>query len=210
MPGWCSAYSCSNERTVSNRSRGITFHKFPKDKDLRKKWEVALRREGFTASDQSIVCSQHFKQADFDQTGQIVRLCHGAIPSLFSFPVHLQKLVKGRATSTARRAEESLYVASEDSPEMATSHPQPQPNDDHSYSLPASTPALKTKFNEALARVESLEQERKNAISREKRAKMTVKSLLGDLREKNLINEELSEKLSFYSGGCAQWMPSLA
>lgn len=39
------------------------------------------------------------------------------------------QLVKGRATSTARRAEESLYVASEDSPEMATSHPQPQPND---------------------------------------------------------------------------------
>ena len=41
---------------------------------MRKKWEVALRREGFTASDYSIVCSEHFKQADFDWTGQIVRL----------------------------------------------------------------------------------------------------------------------------------------
>ncbi|CAL8255403.1 unnamed protein product [Boreogadus saida] len=36
-------------------------------------------------------------------------------------------------------------------------------------------------------------------MSREKRAKTTVKALLGDLREKNLINEELSEKLAFYS-----------
>ena len=27
MPSWCSAYSCSNERAVENRNRGITFHK---------------------------------------------------------------------------------------------------------------------------------------------------------------------------------------
>ncbi|CAL8255397.1 unnamed protein product [Boreogadus saida] len=40
-------------------------------------------------------------------------------------------LVKGRATSTSRRADESLSVASKDSPELTTSHPQPQPNDDH-------------------------------------------------------------------------------
>ena len=59
---------------------------------MRKKWEGALRREGFTASDYSVVCSQHFKQADFDRTGQIVRLLDGVIPSLFSFPVHLQKV----------------------------------------------------------------------------------------------------------------------
>lgn len=37
-------------------------------------------------------------------------------------------------------------------------------------------------------------------MAREKRAKTTVKSLLGVLREKNLINEELKEKLEFYSG----------
>ena len=37
-------------------------------------------------------------------------------------------------------------------------------------------------------------------MAREKRAKTTVKSLLGDLREKNLINEELEERLEFYSG----------
>uniref|UniRef100_A0A8C5A4K2 THAP-type domain-containing protein n=1 Tax=Gadus morhua TaxID=8049 RepID=A0A8C5A4K2_GADMO len=45
----------------------------------------------FTASDYSVVCSQHFKQGDFDRTGQIVRLLDGVIPSLFSFPVHLQR-----------------------------------------------------------------------------------------------------------------------
>ncbi|CAL8257061.1 unnamed protein product [Arctogadus glacialis] len=74
---------------------------------------------------------------------------------------------------------------------MTTSHPQPQPNDDHGYTLPASLTAVKAKVNEHLARVESLE--------REKRAKTTVKDLLGDLRENNLINEELSDTLAFYS-----------
>ncbi|KAK7130379.1 hypothetical protein R3I93_019877 [Phoxinus phoxinus] len=92
MPEHCAAYSCSNRRTSANKARGITFHKFPKNKDARKKWEVALRREGFTASASTVLCSQHFKQGDFDRTGQIVRLRDGVIPSVFSFPVHLQSV----------------------------------------------------------------------------------------------------------------------
>ncbi|KAL7396666.1 hypothetical protein ABVT39_009658 [Epinephelus coioides] len=70
---------------------------------------------------------------------------------------------------------------------------------DHGYALPASPTSLKTRLNEALARVESLEREKMNAMAREKTAKTTVKSLLGYLREKNLINEELKERLEFYA-----------
>uniref|UniRef100_A0A8C1MW23 THAP-type domain-containing protein n=1 Tax=Cyprinus carpio TaxID=7962 RepID=A0A8C1MW23_CYPCA len=99
---------------------------------LQKKWEVALRREGFHASDTSVLCSHHFNQGDFDRTGQIVRLRDGVIPSVFSFPVHLQR--------------------------------------DHGYALPASPTALKTRLNEALARVEHLEREKKNSKAREKRS----------------------------------------
>ncbi|XP_061587274.1 THAP domain-containing protein 6-like isoform X2 [Cololabis saira] len=199
MPGWCAANSCSNERTKENRSRGITFHKFPRDVEIRKKWEVALRREGFVATDHSIICSQHFKQADFDRTGQIVRLRDGVIPSLFNFPVHLQKSVKGRATSTAREAEESLCAVSDDPPEMAT--PQPQPNEDHSYTLSTSPTALKAKLEAAMVRVGSLEREKRNAISREKRAKLTVKSLLGELREQNLLTKSTGVKMVPVSHG---------
>ncbi|KAJ4923428.1 hypothetical protein JOQ06_021427 [Pogonophryne albipinna] len=54
MPEHCAAYCCANRRTIANRGRGITFHKFPKDKDMRKKWEVALSRERFTASESSL------------------------------------------------------------------------------------------------------------------------------------------------------------
>lgn len=48
--------------------------------------------------------------------------------------------------------------------------------------------------------MESLEREKKNATAREKGAKTTVKNILGDLREKNLINEELKKKLDLYTG----------
>ncbi|KAM4735671.1 THAP domain-containing protein 6-like [Anableps anableps] len=194
MPQHCAANFCSNRRTVDVRARGITFHKFPKDKDMRKKWEVSLRRKGFTASDSSVLCSEHFNQDDFDRTGQIVRLRDGVIPSIFSFLVNLQRPENCRTTVTSRGAEASLSVASQDA-----SQPQPQPNDDHGYALPASLTALTAKLKEALARVESLEQEKKNAMAREKRAKTTVQSLLGDLSDKKLINKELRERLEFYS-----------
>lgn len=49
-------------------------------------------------------------------------------------------------------------------------------------------------------RVESLEKERRNAKDRERRAKNTVSGLLEDLREKQIINEELKEQLDIYSG----------
>ncbi|KAF6730373.1 hypothetical protein FQA47_022549, partial [Oryzias melastigma] len=104
---------------------------------------------------------------------------------------------KGRTTSTSRRAEESMSAASQD--ETSASLPQPQPKNDHGYALPASPTALKARLHEALARVESLEREKKNAMAREKRAKTTVLSILADLRENKLINEELNEKLEFYS-----------
>ncbi|XP_039547189.1 THAP domain-containing protein 6-like [Pimephales promelas] len=200
MPEHCAAFSCSNRRTIGpNRGRGITFHKFPKDKVMRKKWEVAMRRKGFHASNSSVLCSQHFQQGDFDRTGQTVRLQNNVIPSVFSFSVHPKRLEKVRTTSTSRRAAESQSVDSKDSQKIATSSPKPQPNDDHRYALPVSLTALKTKLNEALARVESLEREKKNSKAREKRAKTTVNSILGDLRGKNLINDELKEKLKLYS-----------
>ncbi|KAG1952480.1 THAP domain-containing protein [Pimephales promelas] len=161
MPSSCAAWGCTNRRTIENRSRGITFHKFPKDKEVRRQWEVATRRQGFSASDFSVLCSEHFESDHFDRTGQTVRIRDGAKPSVFSFPPHLQK--------------------------------------DHTYALPASPTSLKARLCEALARVESLEREKRNVKDRERRAKSTVRDVLEDLKGKNLINEDLKERLNFYS-----------
>jgi len=66
--------------------------------------------------------------------------------------------------------------------------------------LPASPTVLKARLSEALARVGSLEREKRNSMLREQRAKKNVHGLLEDLREKNLMNEELKDRLECYSG----------
>ncbi len=68
------------------------FEGFLSDTGLRRQWEVAIRKEGFVATESSKLCSEHFKPDDFDRTGQIVRLRDGATPSVFNFPSHLQRV----------------------------------------------------------------------------------------------------------------------
>ncbi|KAK9957288.1 hypothetical protein ABG768_011548 [Culter alburnus] len=196
MPDSCVAWGCKNRRTALTKSRGITFHKFPKGKALRKQWEIALRRKGFSVSDSSVLCSEHFREQDLDRTGQTVRVRDGAKPSVFNFPAHLQRPVSTRKTRTSRKAEESLSVDCS----LQLQETKPLPNVDHSYALPADPTGLKARLSEALARVESLERDMRNVKKREQRAKNIVLALLQDLSGKNLIDEELEHKLNFYSG----------
>ncbi|KAF3842697.1 hypothetical protein F7725_001546 [Dissostichus mawsoni] len=64
MPDFCAAYGCSNHRSLETRTRGITFHVFPKTGERRRQWEVALRRDGFVSSGRTLLCSEHFR-SDF-------------------------------------------------------------------------------------------------------------------------------------------------
>uniref|UniRef100_A0A3Q3A2X3 Si:ch73-130a3.4 n=1 Tax=Kryptolebias marmoratus TaxID=37003 RepID=A0A3Q3A2X3_KRYMA len=197
MPHSCAARNCTNRFTAQTRSNGITFH-FPKDKELRKQWETAVGREGFSAGPSSMLCSEHFRPETFDRTGQTVRIRAGAVPSVFCLPAHLHRPVATRTSQTSKRAQETLSL---DCPQLVQeAEPQPVPNVDHSYALPSSNEDLRARLREALARVESLERERRNAKDRERRAKNAVSGLLEDLRAKNLINEELKEQLDIYSG----------
>uniref|UniRef100_A0A3B5AB60 THAP domain-containing protein 6-like n=1 Tax=Stegastes partitus TaxID=144197 RepID=A0A3B5AB60_9TELE len=143
---FCAAYGCSNRRGVESRARGITFHLFPKTRERRRKWELALRRKGFAAADRTVLCSEHFRSQDFDRTGQTVRLRDGVVPSIFNFPAHLQKVCV------------------------------------------------------SLTNKVKLQREKMNSLRREKRAKDNMQALLEELKEKNLINEELKDKLDCYSG----------
>ena len=52
-----------------------------------------MRREGWSPSVHSRICSDHFKEAVIDRTGQRVELRHGATPTRFKkFPKHLKKV----------------------------------------------------------------------------------------------------------------------
>ncbi|XP_029919572.1 THAP domain-containing protein 2-like [Myripristis murdjan] len=197
MPAHCAAHGCTNRRNTDTRQQGITFHRFPRDGGCRRRWERALRRAGFAASDESVLCSQHFRTSDFDRTGQTVRIRPDVIPSVFNFPDRHQRPETTRTTATSRRAEQSLQA--DISPNAPEKQQQPNVELDHNYSLPCSPAALKAKLSEASARVLSLEKEKRNAQVRERRAKHVINALLTDLREKNLLNKELNERLQSYS-----------
>ncbi|XP_067113758.1 THAP domain-containing protein 6-like [Osmerus mordax] len=161
MPQCCAAWGCTNCRTITTRICGITFHKFLKEKELRRQWEFAVRRETFSASDYSVLCSEHFKQEDIDRTGQIVWIRDVAKPTVFIF----QRQVATRTTQASRKAEESLSV------DCCLQETEPLPNVEHLYAMPASPTGLKTKFSKALGRVKSLERDMRNTKVRERRAK---------------------------------------
>ncbi|XP_037604677.1 THAP domain-containing protein 6 isoform X2 [Sebastes umbrosus] len=197
MPDSCSAWGCKNRRTIQTKALGITFHKFPKAKELRLQWDTAVRREGFFTKKYAVVCSEHFRLEDFDSTGQTVRIRDGAVPIAVSFPTHLKRPMTTRTTQTSKRAAESLSVKTEPLPDVpvttrttrvsrraeeSRSVTEPLPDVDHTYALSASPEDLKVRLSEALARVESLERQVRNLKDRERRAKAALHGLLKHLR----------------------------
>ncbi|KAM3871390.1 THAP domain-containing protein 6-like [Diretmus argenteus] len=195
MPDYCAAFGCSLIRSRENRQKGITFHRFPKDALIRKAWTIAVRREDFKPGNRAVLCSCHFKLDDFDRTGQTVRLKEGVIPSVFpAFPDHLNKLPdKARSTRTSTQASEaSDHVPVCDYPEQLNPSTL-----DHHYALDPDQ--VKQKLTETQRRAEELQRQLRNAKDRDRRSKTTVKALLDELREKNMISEELQLKLDHYS-----------
>ncbi|XP_077485253.1 THAP domain-containing protein 1-like [Amblyomma americanum] len=92
MVGSCVAYDCTNSVKTTP---GVTFHKFPKDAEVRTLWECAVRREGCKAKDGDRLCSVHFTPERFDRTGQTTRLRPGTVPAVFpAFPERLQAPIK--------------------------------------------------------------------------------------------------------------------
>lgn len=88
---FCSVPLCTNSK---RKQPHLSFHDFPNDVELRKKWLTAIRRdEGQTFTirrGSTFVCSQHFQSDDFQLslTGGIVRrLNSGAVPSRFHWSV---------------------------------------------------------------------------------------------------------------------------
>ncbi|RXN16700.1 THAP domain-containing 6-like isoform X1 [Labeo rohita] len=178
--------------------------RFPKSRERRRKWEVALRRDGFVATDRTLICSEHFKTEDFDRTGQTVRIKDGAIH--FQLPSTSSK-VAIRSTTTSRQLEDNLPM--DLMPDGATAErrvrrlrhkrERKMQATEHLYALPASPKAIKAKFEQASVRLRKLQREKSNALRREKRAKNNMQALLEELKEKNLINEELKDRLECYS-----------
>ncbi|XP_063821272.1 THAP domain-containing protein 2-like [Ostrinia nubilalis] len=79
----CAVANCKNTSGKFSKNKdGITFHRFPRDKARRKKWEVAVNREqDWNSTESSAVCSEHFDASDFYLTESgLRRLSCEALP----------------------------------------------------------------------------------------------------------------------------------
>ena len=105
--------NCCCVRMSTNRRVNcpqLSFHKFPAQPDLRKRWIIAVRRdEGphFRVTKNTLVCSDHFREEDFTLpvgAGECrrARLRPGTTPSVFAFGKPCSEAV--RATPAERRA----------------------------------------------------------------------------------------------------------
>uniref|UniRef100_A0A3P9LTM5 THAP-type domain-containing protein n=1 Tax=Oryzias latipes TaxID=8090 RepID=A0A3P9LTM5_ORYLA len=69
----------------------LSFHTFPSDAEIRRKWLVAIRRDKFTVTPHTRVCSRHFNKDDvrepLSETGRRL-LNKGAVPALERPPKH--------------------------------------------------------------------------------------------------------------------------
>ncbi|XP_035459285.1 THAP domain-containing protein 1-like [Spodoptera frugiperda] len=81
----CAVASCRNTSAkISKNKDGITFHRFPRDKERRKQWELAVNREEeWSSTASSAVCSEHFETKDFYLTESgLRRLSVEAVPAI--------------------------------------------------------------------------------------------------------------------------------
>ena len=83
----CSVPLCS----VSSRYNScISFHSFPVEEEIRKRWLVNIRRSNFQITKHTKVCSVHFKSDYFVEGTIRRRLKKGAIPKIFEWNREMQ------------------------------------------------------------------------------------------------------------------------
>ncbi|KAF6201263.1 hypothetical protein GE061_005710 [Apolygus lucorum] len=86
----CAAYGCNVKDLKGNT---ISFHKFPQDPELRRKWVIATKRKNFNPGSGTRICSKHFEKDAYQiRPGASFPLLNPeAVPSIFEFPPHLVK-----------------------------------------------------------------------------------------------------------------------
>lgn len=92
----CSAIGCASRCLPNSKLKGLTFHVFPTDENIKRKWVLAMRRLDVNTAGiwepkkGDVLCSRHFRKTDFDRSTPNTKLKPGAIPSVFESPHHLQ------------------------------------------------------------------------------------------------------------------------
>ena len=123
---------CAVALCPSPKNSSVSYHRFPKEKELRKKWIIACKRDDQFNPSTGNVCSEHFLPSDFqhDLRGELLglplkrRLNENAVPTLKISPSDLKD--KKSESERSKRIEKREQRA------MVETLLSPGPNDDSS------------------------------------------------------------------------------
>ena len=100
----------SSKKTKTERGSALVYHRFPRDKNLRKVWITKCRRADVFNVNNATICSDHFLPDDYtrDLRNELLqlptrkRLKNSAVPSIF--PSRQSNLAKITESSRELRA----------------------------------------------------------------------------------------------------------
>ncbi|KAG7457479.1 hypothetical protein MATL_G00227510 [Megalops atlanticus] len=144
----CCVPQCANSSRYNSE---ISFHRFPVDPEVRAQWLIKIRRDNFSPTQNTRLCSRHFQTGDFVVTdGGQRRLNKGAVPSLFAWNDYTVPALRLNVWERRPRCPSPDLAASDSNSEM-----QVQIAPDHDYSVTPTTSVMADELaneNEALKR----------------------------------------------------------
>lgn len=152
--------------------------RFPSDEGMRTKWAKACNRVDpdnpmkvlWQPGPAAFICSDHFLASDYLPNISIRKLKPTAVPSIFSFQRPHEE-----SDRTSRYKEKYLQ-------------------------LTAYVPSSSASEEKWVERAELFRKKYHNALRREKRLRTTLSNVLSDLKELQVINEDLEKILSSFKG----------
>ncbi|XP_067122862.1 THAP domain-containing protein 6-like [Centruroides vittatus] len=148
MVNSCCAINCTNRNT---RGCGLTFHRFPSEPTLKRKWILATKRAKWQPTRWSVLCSAHFSSDSYylsSTTHKILK--KNAVPSIFEFPDHLKKKNESRPVLITGRPNDNeqntcnIVIGPSSSPSSNTAVDATNPVlVDHTYTITESARKIK-------------------------------------------------------------------
>ncbi|XP_030610768.1 uncharacterized protein LOC115798161 [Archocentrus centrarchus] len=121
-----SEHCCVPLCSASSKFNGVlSFHSFPTQSDLRKRWLINIRRDDFTLTTHTKVCSRHFA------TDQLIepttpdgrrRLIKGAVPTLFEWNGFKVEPLRRSVWERTERPTELVHLEEQEEQGLSNDH----------------------------------------------------------------------------------------
>ncbi|XP_065770763.1 THAP domain-containing protein 6 isoform X1 [Muntiacus reevesi] len=207
----CSAVGCASRCLPNSKLKGLTFHVFPTDKNIKRKWVLAMKRRNVNAAGiwepkkGDVLCSRHFKKTDFDRSAPNIKLKPGVIPSIFDSISRLQgkrEKLPCRKNFTLKALPVTNHNHKLVDASSCVEEFQSQFIFEHSYSVMDSPKKLKHKLDHVISELEDTKRILQNVLDREKRFQKSLRKTIRELKDECLISQETAKRLEAF---CWDW-----